>query len=122
MDRAESEAVYDAGRAACVESLLGLRVGCDAQLARFEERIKRLDEQARRDSRTSSKPPSTDPPETRQQRRGEARAKANELLRGERKAGGQPGHRGSGARTRWMRSSITIPIPAAGRGRESPAD
>ena len=37
-----------------------------------------------------------DPPKTRQQRRAEARAKAEELLRGERKAGGQPGHPGSG--------------------------
>ena len=61
-----------------------------------EDRLRRLEEQARRDSRTSSKPPSSDPPKTRQQRRAEARAKAKELLRGERKAGGQPGHRGAG--------------------------
>jgi len=48
--------------------------------------------------RTSSRPPSQDPPKTRQQRRAEARAKAKELFRkeGERKAGGQLGHRGSG--------------------------
>ena len=96
MDRAEAEAVYDAGRDACVEFLLELTSGYDAQIARLEERIRRLEEQARRDSRTSSKPPSSDPPKTRQQRRAEARAKAKELLRGERKAGGQPGHAGSG--------------------------
>ena len=96
MDRAEAEAVYDAGRDASVEFLLELTSGYDAQIARLEERIRRLEEQARRDSRTSSKPPSSDPPKTRQQRRAEARAKAKELLRGERKAGGQTGHPGSG--------------------------
>jgi transposase len=98
MDRAEAEAVYDAGREACVEFLLELTSGYDGQIARLEERIRRLEEQARRDSRTSSKPPSTDPPKTRQQRRAEARAKAKELFgrEGERKAGGQPGHRGAG--------------------------
>src|SRR5919109_359921 len=100
MDRAEAEAVYDAGREACVEFLLELTSGYDAQIARLEERIRRLEEQARRDSRTSSKPPSSDPPKTRQQRRAEARAKAKELLRGERKAGGQPGHRGAGRELR----------------------
>ena len=96
MDRAEAEAVYDAGREACVEFLLELTSGYDAQIARLEERIRRLEEQARRDSRTSSKPSSTDPPMTRQQRRAEARAKAKELLGGKRKAGAQPGHRGAG--------------------------
>jgi transposase len=65
--------------------------------------LKRLEEQARQDSRTSSKPPSTDPPKTRQQRRAEAREKAKELARKEgerRKMGGQPGHRGAGRELR----------------------
>jgi transposase len=100
MDRAEAEAVYDAGREACVEFVLELTSGYETQIARLEERIRRLEEQARRDSRTSSKPPSLDPPKTRQQRRAEARAKAKELLakRGETKgeAGGQEGHPGAG--------------------------
>ena len=82
MDRAEAEAVYDAGREVCVEFLLELTSGYDAQIARLGERIRRLEEQARRDSGTSSKPPSADPPKTRQQRRAEARAKAKELLGG----------------------------------------
>ena len=46
-----------------------------------------------------SKPPSSDPPKTRQQRRAEARAKAKELLDREgpqREAGGQRGHPGAG--------------------------
>lgn len=99
MDRAEAEAVYDAGREACVGFLLELTSAHDAQIARLEERIRRLEEQSRRDSRTSSRPPSQDPPKTRQQRRAEARAKAKELLAregAERKAGGQEGHRGAG--------------------------
>ena len=95
MDRAEAEAIYDAGREVCVDFILELagRVGL------HEERLRRLEEQARQDSRTSSRPPSADPPKTRAQRRAEARAKAKELLRREReqrRAGGQPGHRGAG--------------------------
>jgi transposase len=67
----------------------------------LEDRVRRLEEQTRRDSRTSSAPPSSDPPKTRAQRRAEARAKAKELLAKEgakRKAGGQQGHEGAGRR------------------------
>jgi len=95
MDRAEAEAIYDSGREACVEFMVDLA----GRFAQHEDRLKRLEEQTRRDSRTSSTPPSQDPPKTRQQRRAEARAKAKELARREgerRKAGGQPGHRGAG--------------------------
>ena len=95
MDRAEAEAIYDSGREACVEFILELAAGVE----RHEERLRRLEEQARRDSRTSSKPPSQDSPKTRAERRAEARAKAKELMRREgerRNAGGQPGHRGAG--------------------------
>jgi hypothetical protein len=101
VERAEAEAVYDAGRDVCVEFILELAGRCDDLLARcerLEERVRRLEEQTRSSSRNSSKPPSEDPPKTRQQRRAEARAKAKELLKGEggRQAGGQPGHRGAG--------------------------
>jgi transposase len=95
MERAEAEAIYDAGRDVCVQFMLDL----DVRVEELEERLRRLEEQARRDSRTSSKPPSQDPPQTRQQRRAQARAKAKELLGREgvqRKAGGQSGHRGAG--------------------------
>ena len=95
MDRAEAEAIYDSGREACVEFILDLA----ARVEQHEDRLRRLEEQARQDSRTSSMPPSSDPPKTRAQRRAEARAKAKELMRRERerrKAGGQPGHRGAG--------------------------
>jgi transposase len=99
MERAEAEAVYDAGREVCVQFILDLA----ARVDQLEERLTRLEAQARQDSRTSSKPPSMDPPKTRQQRRAEARAKAKELARREgeqRKAGGQPGHRGAGRELR----------------------
>lgn len=108
MERAEAEAIYDAGREHCVEVLLELAARCEelagrceeltARCERLDERVRRLEEQTRSSSRNSSKPPSQDPPKTRQQRRAEARAKAKELLDGEggRQAGGQPGHRGAG--------------------------
>jgi len=95
MDRAEAEAIYDAGRDVCVQFILDLA----AQVEQHGDRLRRLEEQARQDSRTSSRPPSQDPPKTRQQRRAEARAKAKESLAregGQRKAGGQHGHRGAG--------------------------
>jgi len=90
-----AEAIYDSGREACVEFILGLA----GEVGQHADRLKRLEEAARQDSRTSSKPPSSDPPKTRQQRRAEARAKARELQRREgeqRQAGAQPGHRGAG--------------------------
>jgi transposase len=95
MDRAEAEAIYDAGREVCVEFILELA----ARVEQHEERLARLEVQLRQDSRTSSRPPSQDPPKTRAQRRAEARARAKELMRREgeqRKAGGQSGHRGVG--------------------------
>jgi transposase len=103
MERAEAEAIYDAGREACVELMVDLTARYERLVARLEARIERLEEQLRQNSRNSSKPPSSDPPKTRQQRRAEARAKAKELFRAEgerRKAGGQPGHRGSGRKLR----------------------
>jgi transposase len=99
MDRAEAEAIYDAGREVCVEFILELA----ARVEQHEERLARLEAQVRQDSRTSSNPPSSDPPRTRAQRRAEARAKAKELMRWEgeqRKAGGQSGHRGAGRELR----------------------
>jgi transposase len=95
MDRVEAEAIYDSGREACVEFILELV----ARIEQHADRLKRLEEQASQDSRTSSTPPSADPPKSRAQRRAEARAKAKELMRrdGEqRQAGGQSGHPGAG--------------------------
>ncbi len=95
MDRAEAEAIYDSGREACVQFIVDLA----SRVQQLDQRLERLEAQARQDSRTSSKPPSTDPPKTRAQRRADARAKAKELMRWERErreAGGQPGHQGAG--------------------------
>jgi transposase len=95
MDRAEAEAIYDSGREACVQFILDLA----ARVREMDERLSRVEGQARQDSRTSSKPPSMDPPKSRAQRRAQARAKAKELMRGDgerRQAGGQSGHRGAG--------------------------
>ena len=67
-------------------------------MKRLEERVGRLEEQLRRDSRNSSSPPSQDPPKTRAERgRRRVSAKAWSKREGEkRKPGGQPGHRGAG--------------------------
>ncbi|MCA1700679.1 MAG: IS66 family transposase [Actinobacteria bacterium] len=104
MERAEAEAIYDSGRERCVDFILELAQGFErlsAANARLEERVRRLEQQTRSDSRNSSKPPSEDPPKSRKERRAEAREKAKEWAKADRegaqrKAGGQPGHRGSG--------------------------
>jgi hypothetical protein len=78
VERAEAEAIYDSGRERCVEFILELAASVERLRAAgelLEERVGRLEAEARRDSRTSSTPPSRDPPKTRQQRRAEARAK-----------------------------------------------
>jgi transposase len=104
VERGEAEAIYDSGRERCVGFILELAARVERLTVAgegLEERVRRLEADARRDSRTSSVPPSQDPPKTRQQRRAEARAKAKELLAGEgarRKAGGQEGHAGAGRR------------------------
>jgi transposase len=99
VDRAVAEAIYDSGRETCVQFILEL----SGRVAQHEDRLRRLEEQARRDSRTSSRAPSQDPPKTRAERRAEARARAKELMRREgerREAGGQSGHRGAGRELR----------------------
>jgi transposase len=61
MQRAEAEAIYDAGRQACVEFLIELSSRYERQVAQLEERIRRLEERLRKDSRNSSAPPSQEP-------------------------------------------------------------
>jgi transposase len=125
MDRAEAEAIYDAGREVCVEFILELA----GRVEQHGQRLERLEAQARQDSRTSSKPPSSDPPKTRAQRRAEARAKVKELMRREgeeRKAGGQSGHRGAGRELRPEDQMDEIvdhyPDACGGCGREFTAE
>jgi transposase len=125
MDRAEAEAIYDAGREVCVEFILELA----GRVEQLEERLARLEARLRQDSRTSSRPPSSDPPKTRAQRRAEARAKAKELMRREgerREAGGQPGHGGAGRELRPEDQIDEIvdhyPDACGGCGRRFPAE
>ncbi len=86
MERAEAEAVYDAGRDACVEFLVELTARHERQIARLEARLERLEEKLRESSENSSRPPSTDPPGMR------SRASLGQSAR---KQGGQPGHEGT---------------------------
>ena len=85
MERAEAEAVYDAGREACVEFLVEITARYERQVTRLEARIERLEEKLRENSQNSSRPPSADPPAKRPQAKGSPSP---------RKQGGQPGHEG----------------------------
>ena len=85
MERSEAEAIYDAGREACVEVLLGL----SARIEQLERRVERLEAELRRNSENSSLPPSADQAPAKRQRKGEGK-------RSGRAPGGQPGHPGSG--------------------------
>ena len=61
MDRVEAEAIYDSGRELSVQFILEVA----GRVEEHEDRLRRLEEQAGRDSRTCSTPPSMDPPKTR---------------------------------------------------------
>jgi transposase len=101
MERCEAQAVYDSGLESCVEVILELAASRDGLIAcceRLEERVRRLEEESRKDSSNSSRPPSQDPPKSRAERRAAAREKVKQWAKreGERKAGAQPGHEGCG--------------------------
>ena len=91
MERAEAEAIYDAGREFCVEVLLrfaaleGRVRELEAENAALRARVAELEERLRLSSRNSSLPPSQDPPATapRPGKPGSGRRR-----------GGQPGHEG----------------------------
>jgi transposase len=83
VDRAEAEAIYDAGREVVVEVLLRM----DRRIQQLEIRVERLERELKKNSRNSSRPPSLDPP---------ARAPERSKDRSGRTRGGQPGHEGRG--------------------------
>ena len=97
MERAEAEAIYEQGRDVVVAVLLELSAqnerltaqveALTARVARQEERIAQLERKTKRSSRSSSQPPSQDPPGT-----GSRRGKDPSG----RRQGGQPGHEGKG--------------------------
>jgi transposase len=90
MEREEAEAIYDAGREAVVEALVGFSAVVE-QVAALEAEVEELKRQVGRDSRNSSMPPSSDPPKSRAERRRAAREAYKRSLRS---SGGQPGHEG----------------------------
>lgn len=79
MERAEAEAIYDAGRDVCVDFILQLSAAVD----RLTERVAELERRLNQDSGNSSKPPSTDPSWKKKRKRG-----------GDGKPGSKPGHKG----------------------------
>jgi transposase len=83
VERAEAEAIYDAGREVVVEVLLRM----DRRIRQLEGRVEKLERELKRSSRNSSRPPSSDPPSS-PARRGKDPSG--------RKRGGQEGHEGHG--------------------------
>ena len=61
MERAEAEAIYDAGREAVVEVLLAM----DRRIVQLEARVEKLERKLAKNSGNSSAPPSSDPPAAR---------------------------------------------------------
>lgn len=82
MERAEAEAIYDAGREVVVEVLLRM----DRRIQQLEARVEKLERELKKSSRNSSRPPSSDPPG----------APARGKDPSGRKQGGQVGHEGHG--------------------------
>jgi transposase len=84
VERAEAEAIYDAGCEAVVEVLLAM----DRRIRQLEARVEKLERELARSSRNSSLPPSSDPPGVSRPVRGRDRSG--------RARGAQPGHEGHG--------------------------
>jgi hypothetical protein len=84
VERAEAEAVFDAGREAVVEVLLAM----DRRIRQLEARVEKLERELAKDSRNSSLPPSSDSPGKRRPARGKDRSGLSQ--------GAQPGHKGHG--------------------------
>ena len=78
----EAEAIYDAGK----ETVVGVLLSMDARIRALEERVQFLEDPLAKNSRNSSKPPSSD---------GFKKPSPKSLRKkGKRKSGGQPGHTG----------------------------
>ncbi len=82
MERADAEAIYDAGREVVVEVLLRM----DRRIQQLEARVEKLERELSKSSRNSSRPPSSDPPSARPRSKGPSG----------KKRGAQPGHEGHG--------------------------
>ena len=86
MERAEAEAIYDAGREVVVEVLLRM----DRQIQQLTGRVERLERELAKNSRNSSRPPSSDPPSAKKSKRARPRGPSGKSQ------GAQPGHEGKG--------------------------
>jgi transposase len=84
VDRAEAEAVYDAGREVVVEVLLAM----GRRIQQLEARVEKLERELARNSRNSSLPPSSGAPGERWPVRGKDRSARSQ--------GAQPGYEGHG--------------------------
>ena len=87
MERAEAESIYDAGRVAVVEVLLRM----DRQIQQLIGRVERLERELAKNSRNSSRPPSSDPRSAFQGSK-PSRPKGPSG----KSQGAQPGHQGKG--------------------------
>jgi transposase len=86
VERREAGAIYDAGREVVVEVLLRM----DRQIGQLTARVERLERELAKNSRNSSRPPSSDPPAAKKGK--PARPKG----RSGKRQGAQPGHEGHG--------------------------
>ena len=90
MERAEAEAIYDAGREAVVRVLLELsaqNARLQGQVEGLTARVEKLERELVKNSSNSSRPPSSDPPGPGPARRSKGTGRAQ---------GAQPGHEGKG--------------------------
>ena len=88
----------------------------ERQIARLQTRVERLEEELRKDSRNSSKPPSSDPPKSRQERAPRRGPRPRSCWGASARRAPSPVTAARAAslpqRTRSMRSSSTTPMPA----------
>jgi transposase len=82
MDRAEAEAIFDAGREVVVEVLLRM----DRRIQQLEARVEKLERELNKSSRNSSRPPNSDSPSSLPRSKDPSG----------RKRGAQDGHEGHG--------------------------
>jgi transposase len=87
VERREAEAIYDAGREVVCEVLLRM----DRQIQQLTARVDKLERELAKNSRNSSRPPSSDPPSVRKPGK-PARPKGPSG----KSQGAQPGHEGKG--------------------------
>jgi transposase len=86
VDRREAEAIYDSGREVVVEVLLRM----DAQIKALTARVERLERELAKNSRNSSRPPSSDPRAAKKSKPARPKGASGK------KQGAQPGHEGKG--------------------------